>query len=126
MNWHRKAKLENYHIEGFVLGCLKDPDKAREYGLVITEELKNDPWIAIARTEEPVSKGVVKSIWRECTQDPDGSGVPYYFIVKSLDGKGSVVYTDEYKWYPINSEEEKATAIEAGRDKGLKEEHLDF
>lgn len=126
MNWYLKAS-EKYFAEGIILGCFKDPEKAKKkYGLIVVEKFENDPWIASVKTKEALELSLINQLCKDYCEDPDKKGVPYYFIVKSISGSEFVVFSDDYEWHPINTDEQKKKAIEVGVEKGLEKKYLDF
>ena len=114
-----------YKITGAILGCLGKHAKDVQYKIV--EKLPNDPWIAIIESKENVTSEEVNKWHKYHVIDVDKKGVPYYFIVTDTSNhKQYVMYSDEKKWYSINTKQEKDLAIKAGLKKGVKKEQLDF
>lgn len=132
MNWYRKSHKESqYTVSGLIVACFgkKYRQKLEEYDLVIEELFKGDPWIASAKSKQgcSLSEQDLKDLIEDYQEDPDDKGVPYYFAIKDInDGKEFVIFNDDGIFHPINSEEEKENTKEAGIDKGLVEEQLDF
>jgi len=114
-----------YKITGAILGCLGS--RADEVDYKVTEDLKDDPWLAIIESRGPVTREEVIRWHERHTADPDGKGIPYYFCVRDIrDNRDYVLFSDEDKWWPVNTKAEKKAAVEAGLAKGILEEQLDF
>ena len=114
-----------YHIYGAILGCLGT--NASKVAYRVTEDLPNDPWVAIIESADLLTKQEVELWHKYHVVDVDKKGVPYYFIVKDTkNNKEYVYYSDDKDWMPINTPDEIEKAKEAGREKGLVEEQLDF
>jgi hypothetical protein len=124
-----KYEHKFFKISDAILGCLNGnrDHLFKEFDLVVKEELKDDPWIAIIDSKSflPYDK-IIK--FRELhTKDPDKKKVPYFFIVTEKDNKLQyVIYTDENTFYPINTPEEKKKAKEVGINKGLIPKQVTF
>ena len=114
-----------YRIYGAILGCLGT--NASKVSYRVTEDLPNDPWVAIIESADLLTKQEVELWHKYHVVDVDKKGVPYYFIVKDTkNNKEYVYYGDDNDWMPINTPDEIKKAKEAGREKGLVEEQLDF
>ncbi|MEK6823149.1 MAG: hypothetical protein AABY13_04935 [Nanoarchaeota archaeon] len=123
------TERQHYLIAGAILGCLKgDPQKNKfAWDLEVTENLKGSPWIAVVRTNVALSAAKLREFFDQYTLDPDGSGVPYYFLVKDVEtDEIMVLFTDEYVLYPLNTREQRMRAYELGIKKGLIDEQVDF
>ena len=114
-----------YEIYGAILGCLGEHKYDVDYTVV--EKLDNDPWEAIIKSSNLLTKSEVE-LWHEYhVVDVDEKGVPYYFIIKdTLNNLEYVYYSDDDYWIPINTQEEINKAKQIGKKKHLSKEQLDF
>jgi len=126
MNWYLKSS-QKYFVEGVILGCFKDTEGAKKkYGFIVDEDFPGDPWIASVKTKDALGVELINQLCEDYSEDPDKKGVPYYFIIRSVDGSEFVVFSDDCEWHSIDIEDEKKKAIEIGSKKGLEEKYLDF
>ena len=120
-----KDNITIYEIYGAILECFGDNSNKINYHIV--EELKNDPWKAIIKSKELLTKKEVELWHKYYTIDIDKKQIPYYFIIRNtLNNLEYVYYSDDNNWMPINTKEEVQKAKEVGLKKHLKEEQLDF
>ncbi len=120
---------KHYLIAGAILGCLKGSPFAnkKKWSLEVTEDFGDDPWIASVRTTTPVDEAGLRTFFDAYTVDPDKKGIPYYFAAKDvLNGEIFVIYTDEYKLYPLRTLAERKAAMQAGIKKGLDAKQVNF
>lgn len=114
-----------YKITGAILGCLGK--NANKVNYKITEKLPDDPWIAIIESDGNITLEEVNKWHKYHVCDPDKKGVPYYFVVENTQlHKQYVLFSDDNKWYPINTKQEKQDTVKIGLKKGLVKDQLDF
>lgn len=120
---------KRFLIAGAILGCLNGSPAAnkKNWSLEVTEDFGDDPWIASVRTTKPVDEAGLRAFFEAYTIDPDKAGIPYYFAVKDItNGEIFVIYTDEFKLYPLNTPAQRKAAMQAGIKKGIDAKQVDF
>jgi len=114
-----------FHVSGAIQGVLGDA--TGKYPLEITKKLPNYPWQAIVRTHTPLTSQQLRDFHDDHQFDVDKAGVPYYFLVHDVLTKNRWVwYSDDDQPMPLNDPERFAAAQQAGIQKGLRPEHVDF
>lgn len=114
-----KFFIPKYEIKGAILGCLGTD--ANEVNYKITEQLPNDPWLAIIQSNGLITERELEKWHNLHNVDIDHKGIPYYFIVKDI------TTNQQFVWF---SDQDKMTPIEYAKElsieKGLDPQQLDF
>lgn len=111
--------IPRYKISGAILGCLGTD--ANEVKYKVTEQLPDDPWLAIIQSDELVTNRELHKWHNLHNVDIDHKGIPYYFIVTDIfTNKQYIWYSDQDEMTPIEY------AKELGIKKGLDPQQLDF
>lgn len=125
--------LSGLKVSGMIAGCFgKDwKDIADKYHLEVEEQF-DDEWIASLKSKEDswLSFQLVLELIDLYKENPDKQEAPYYFAIDAqftVDNKKSfIVFTDDKLLYEITTKEKCEEVKKIAREKGLKEEHLDF
>jgi hypothetical protein len=107
---------KQYMISGAIEGCLDVPYEKLNMGLYRVEVYKNDPWIAMLSTKQPINKNQLNEFDKHYVLDPDKKNIPYYYVINDQ----YIKFTNSSKWFT------KKEAKIYGAKNGLKNEHLDF
>jgi uncharacterized protein len=107
-----------YKVAGVVRGALTGDTK--RFSLENVEELPGDPWIAVSRSRKALSAAELRAFHKAYNADPDGKGVPYYYMVETPDGEELVAFQGDDRLYTTGE------ATKVGAALGIPKEQLDF
>ena len=107
-----------YHVYGAVQNAFSKPD---ELPLEVTEDLGKDSWGAVVKGAHPFTAEELAELQKRHTEDPDGKGKPFYFMVRDLQ-----TGEEKVSWQGVPQLLDFAQSRVFGKAKGLPEEQLDF